>query len=150
MYKRLEGRYEPSVRGWRKYKIRVTEDAVVGAVTGRPAAPRTLLVGRYDTGGRLRYLGRSTTVPQAAGRALAELLTPAGADHPWRGRTFSAGWGTRESLHVTLVRPELVVELGVDVARDGAGRWRHPARWHRARPDLAAADTPPFAPGPGD
>ncbi|WUH07381.1 ATP-dependent DNA ligase (plasmid) [Streptomyces violaceus] len=144
VYKRLEGAYEPSVRGWRKHKARETEDAIVGAFTGSPAAPRTLLLGRYDTGGRLRYVGRSTTLPQAAGRTVADLLSPAGAEHPWTGWTFSAGWGSRESLHVTLVTPELVVEVGVDVARDGAGRWRHPARWHRSRPDLSPADTPPL------
>ncbi|MFI5477021.1 ATP-dependent DNA ligase [Streptomyces cacaoi] len=44
--------------------------------------------------------------------------------------------------------PELVVEVGVDVARDVAGRWRHPARWHRMRLDLSLADTPSFEPGP--
>nr|WP_318199165.1 ATP-dependent DNA ligase [Streptomyces sp. SCL15-4] len=148
VFKRLEGAYEPGVRAWRKYKARHTEDAVVGAVTGSPAAPRTLLLGRYDTGGRLRYVGRSTTLPRAAGRTVAEFLAPAGDDHPWRGRTFSAGWGTRETLHVTLVVPDLVVEVGVDVARDGAGRWRHPARWHRMRPDLSPADVPVFGPGP--
>ncbi|MFD0008173.1 ATP-dependent DNA ligase [Streptomyces sp. NPDC127178] len=38
-------------------------------------------------------------------------------------------------MNVTLVQPELVVE--VDVARDSAGRWRHPALWHRTRPDLS-------------
>jgi ATP-dependent DNA ligase len=135
VYKRLSGAYEPAVRGWRKYKPRQTEDAVVGAVTGSPALPRTLLLGRYDAEGRLRYIGRSTTLPQAAGRAVAPLLVPA-ADHPWTGWTFSAGWGLREQLHVTLVRPELVVEVGVDVARDSAGRWRHPARWHRIRAEM--------------
>ncbi|MEU2740000.1 ATP-dependent DNA ligase [Streptomyces sp. NPDC007095] len=39
-----------------------------------------------------------------------------------------------------LVEPELVVEVGV--ARDASGRWRHPARRHRARPDLSPADVP--------
>jgi hypothetical protein len=130
--------------------VRATEDAVVGAFTGSPAAPRTLLLGRYDTDGRLRYVGRSTALPQTAGRAIAGLLTPAGDDHPhpWTGWTFSAGRGSRESLRVTLVTPQLVVEVGVDVARDSAGRWRHPARWHRPRPDLSPADTPPFGSGP--
>ncbi|MET9039605.1 ATP-dependent DNA ligase [Streptomyces mirabilis] len=41
--------------------------------------------------------------------------------------------------------PELVVEG--DVARDASGRWRHPARLHRPRPDLSPAGiahlTPP-------
>ncbi|MFF2131494.1 hypothetical protein ACFVW1_40300 [Streptomyces olivochromogenes] len=40
-------------------------------------------------------------------------------------------------MNVTLVRPELVVEVGV--ARDTSGRWRHPARLHRARPDQQTA-----------
>ncbi|MEU0228185.1 ATP-dependent DNA ligase [Streptomyces sp. NPDC006284] len=47
-----------------------------------------------------------------------------------------------------LVQPRLVVEVGVDVARDGAGRWRHAARWHRTSPDLFPTDTPRFEPGP--
>ncbi|MFF4550599.1 ATP-dependent DNA ligase [Streptomyces sp. NPDC001435] len=34
------------------------------------------------------------------------------------------------------------MEVGVDVARDASGRWRHPARMHRARPDLSLADVP--------
>ncbi|MFC9282239.1 hypothetical protein [Streptomyces collinus] len=64
---------------------------------------------------------RSTTLPQTAGQKVAG-LTPAGDDHPWTGRTFSAGWSSRETLLVTLVVPELVVEVGVDVARGSAGR----------------------------
>jgi hypothetical protein len=33
--------------------------------------------------------------------------------------------GNSQTLDVTLVEPELVVEVGVDVARDASGRWRH-------------------------
>ncbi|MET7980246.1 hypothetical protein ABZW44_46245 [Streptomyces mirabilis] len=73
-------------------------------------------------------------------------LAPARRGHPWTGWSFSAGWGTRETLNVTLVRPELVVEVGVDVTRDASGRWRHPARWHRAHPDLSPADVPHLTP----
>ncbi|MEU3094787.1 hypothetical protein ABZ690_08195 [Streptomyces sp. NPDC006967] len=120
----------------------------MGGFTGPAAASRTLLLGRFDVDGRLRHVGRSTTLPQASGRTIASLLVPAGDGHPWAGWSFSAGWGSRESLHVTLVVPELVVEVGVDVARDRAGRWRHPARWHRSRPDLSAGDVPVFEPGP--
>lgn len=144
VFKRLRSTYAPGARGWKKYKVRQTEDAIVGAYTGPAAAPRTLLLGRYDTAGRLRYIGRTTTLPQAAGRMLAPLLTAAAAPHPWTGWSFSAGWGTRETLHVTLVAPELVVEVGVDVARDRGGRWRHAARWHRARPDVAPGEVPRF------
>ncbi|WP_437064496.1 hypothetical protein [Streptomyces sp. enrichment culture] len=86
--------------------------------------------------------GRTTTLVQAASSTVAGLLAPARRGHPWMGWSFSARWGSREPLDVTLVEPELVVEVGVDVARDASGRWRHPARLHRARPDLFPADVP--------
>lgn len=58
-------------------------------------------------------------------------------------RGFSAGWGSRETLNVTLVEPELVGEVGVAVARDAAGRWRHSARRHRVRSDLCPTGIAP-------
>ncbi|WP_369166407.1 hypothetical protein AB5J49_00190 [Streptomyces sp. R28] len=42
LFKRLDSVYEPSVRGWRKYKVRETTDAIIGAVTGTLAAPTSL------------------------------------------------------------------------------------------------------------
>ena len=143
VFKRLDSPYRPAVRGWLKYKVRETTEAIVGAVTGPLTAPRTLLLGRYDTAGRLQYTGRTTVLPHADGRTVARLLTPADPGHPWMGWSFSAGWGTHETLKVTLVRPELVVEVGVDIARDAVGRWRHPARWLRVRTDLSSADVGP-------
>ncbi|MEW2259656.1 ATP-dependent DNA ligase [Streptomyces sp. NPDC047869] len=137
LFKRLDSVYEPAVRGWRKYKVRETTEAIVGAVTGTLAAPRTLLLGRFDDRGRRQYIGRTTTLTQRASSTVAGLLAPARRGHPWTGWSFSAGWGSRETLDATLVEPELVVEVGVDVARDATGRWRHPARWHRPRPDLS-------------
>ncbi|MFH9968535.1 ATP-dependent DNA ligase [Streptomyces mirabilis] len=144
VFKRLEDPYRPAMRGWLKYKVRETTEAVVGAVTGSPTAPRSLLLGRYDMGGRLQYTGRTVTLSPAAGGTFTGLLDPAGSEHPWTGWTFSAGWGTSEKLNVTLVQPELVVEVHIDVVRDSAGRWRHPARLHRARPDVSAGDVAPF------
>ncbi|WP_229888896.1 ATP-dependent DNA ligase [Streptomyces mirabilis] len=143
VFKRLDDAYRPSVRGWQKYKVRETSEAIVGAVTG---SPRTLLLGRYDDQGRLQYVGRTTTLARATGAAVGGFLAPAQRGHPWTGWSFSAGWGTRDTLNVTLVRPELVVEVGVDVTRDASGRWRHPARWHRARPDLSPSDVPHVTP----
>ncbi|MET8292191.1 ATP-dependent DNA ligase [Streptomyces sp. NPDC005132] len=142
--KRLDDPYRPAGRGWRKYKVRETTEAIVGAIAGAPSAPRTLLLGRYDDHERLQYIGRTTTLPRTAGVALAGLLTAVRAGHPWTGWSFSAGWG--ETLDVTLVDPDLVVEVGADVARDPAGRWRHPAGWHRPRTDLTPAEVPHAAP----
>ncbi|MEU6680965.1 ATP-dependent DNA ligase [Streptomyces sp. NPDC046925] len=142
VFKSLDAPYRPGARGWQKYKVRDTAEALVGAVTGSPAAPGTLLLGRYDATGRLQYTGRTAPLARAARGALSGLLEPASREHPWTGWSFSAGWGTTKPLQVTLVRPELVVEVDVDVARDAAGRWRHPARLHRPRPDLRPSDVP--------
>ncbi|MFH8498897.1 ATP dependent DNA ligase [Streptomyces coeruleorubidus] len=129
-------------RGLGEQQVRETTEAIVGAITCSLAAPRTLLLGRYDDHGRLQYTGRTTTLAQAAGNTVAGLLASARRGHPWTGWSFSAGWGSREALNVTLVEPELVVEVGVDVARDASGPVRHPARLHRARPDLSPTDVP--------
>ncbi|MEH0450186.1 ATP-dependent DNA ligase [Streptomyces sp. B21-102] len=40
------------------------------------------------------------------------------------------------------MEPEPVAEVGIDVARDAFGRWRHPARRHRTHPDLSPTDVP--------
>ncbi|WDM16637.1 hypothetical protein J3S85_37290 [Streptomyces lavenduligriseus] len=119
VYKRLAGVYEPAVCGWRKYKLHETEDAVVGATHRLPGGSP------HAAGGPVRHR-RAPTVrgaehdAPACGRPGGRRIPCLAADHPWAGRTSSAGWGTRETLHVTLVVPELVVQVGVDVARDGA------------------------------
>ncbi|MFF9049401.1 hypothetical protein [Streptomyces parvulus] len=92
----------------------------------------------------LRYTGRTTPLARAVTRSLEGVLPPAAGGHPWTGRTFSAGWGGRDVLDVTLVGPQLVVEVDVDVAHDAAARWRHPVRLHRTRPDLSAELVPLF------
>ncbi|MFB6991408.1 hypothetical protein ACFC0C_24860 [Streptomyces sp. NPDC056178] len=72
--------------------------------------------------------GGGTPLARTAGAAVASLLAAGRRGHPWTGWSFSAGWGSREKLDVTLMEPQLVVEVGVDVARDASGRWHHPAR----------------------
>ncbi|MFI8193897.1 hypothetical protein ACIF8T_34930 [Streptomyces sp. NPDC085946] len=57
-------------------------EAVVGAVTGSLAAPRTLLLGGYDDEGRFQYVGRTTTLARMAGAALADLLAEERGGHP--------------------------------------------------------------------
>ncbi|MFF6981299.1 hypothetical protein ACFZAV_27210 [Streptomyces sp. NPDC008343] len=95
--------------------MRESQDGIVGAVTGSLAAPRSLLLGRFDTDGPLQYTGRGTTLTQAAGATLAGLLSPAAGGHPWTGWTFSAGWGSKDTVNVTWY-----------VAQDSAGRWSRP------------------------
>jgi ATP-dependent DNA ligase len=137
-------RYRPGVRAWRKYRRYDTTEAVLGAVTGTPGQPRVLILGRLDAAGVLRYTGRTGTLPGHSARVLGEQLAAPVAGHPWTGARFSAGWGSRDTLQVALVEPSLVVEVEADVALDSAGRWRHPVRYLRLRPDLAPGHAPPF------
>jgi hypothetical protein len=125
---------------------RETSEAIVGAITGSLVLPRTLLLGRYDDGGRFQYVVRTTTLARAAGAAIAGLLAAGRRGHPWTGWWFSAARGSQKKLNVTLVEPRLVEEVGVDVARDASGQWRHPACLHGARPGLSPADNPLTSP----
>ncbi|MFJ9587806.1 DNA ligase-like domain-containing protein [Streptomyces acidicola] len=43
-FKRLDEPCSGDVRSWRKYKVRVTTEALIGAVTGPLTAPRGALV----------------------------------------------------------------------------------------------------------
>ncbi|MCL3998782.1 hypothetical protein [Streptomyces lavenduligriseus] len=121
------------MRGWQKYKTRETTEVVVGAVTGPLAAPRTLLLGQYNDEGRLQCVGRTTALARTASTAVVGMLHRARRGHPWTGWSFSSGWGG-ETLDVTLVEPELVAKVGVDVVRDASGRSRYAARLHRPPP----------------
>lgn len=141
VFKRLDQPYLPGARGWRKHRARDTTEALIAAITGTLGQPRSLLFGRYDTGGRLHYVGSSTGLTAAAARSLAAVLTAADEQHPWHGQVLAARWG-RTTAEVTLVRPDLVAEVGADVSPDASGRWRHPVRFHRIRADLTAADAP--------
>ncbi|MEU3465797.1 ATP-dependent DNA ligase [Streptomyces sp. NPDC006733] len=144
VFKRLTQSYRPGERGWQKYRLRATTEAVVGAVSGSLSAPVTVLLGRLDPAGDLQYVGRSAVLSRQAAAALAERLTPPVGRHPWTGMAFSTTWGSKEKLKVEWVEPELVAEVAAEVALDASGRWRHPVRWARLRSDLAPADVPLF------
>ncbi|MFG3229720.1 hypothetical protein ACGF07_33740 [Kitasatospora sp. NPDC048194] len=141
-FKRLGEPYLPGRRAWRKYKVRETTEALVGAITGTVASPTTLLPGRYDQRGHLHYTGHTTVLRPGIAREVAGHLSAGRRPHPWQGRTFTAGWGSRETLEVVLVQPDIVLEIAADVARDAAGRWRHPVRAHRIRTDVGVEDVP--------
>ncbi|MFD7972540.1 hypothetical protein [Streptomyces clavifer] len=70
---------------------------------------------------------------------MGSVLRPAGQEHPWYGRRFSAGWGTTKPLVFQPVHPELVAEIDVDTAVD-QGTYRHPVRYLRLRDDMTTAD----------
>jgi ATP-dependent DNA ligase len=132
-------RYRPGVRGWDKLRTRTTAEAVIGAVTGTFRSPTSLLLGRFDTAGRLRMIGRTTPLHRTAAAELGGVLRAAGTEHPWHGRKFSSGWNSSEPLAFQPVVPEFVAEIAADTAVD-TGRYRHPVRYLRLRGDMAAGD----------
>ncbi|MGW1809084.1 ATP-dependent DNA ligase [Streptomyces sp. NPDC002078] len=139
-------RYLPGVRGWYKIRRRNTTEGIVGAITGTLPRPQSLLLGRYDQGGALQLVARSTLLYPEAARRLAGRLTAARPGHPWEGVRFTTSWGSRTPLDVVLVEPVLVAEIDVDTALD-QGAWRHPVRFIRLREDMAPQDVAAFGEG---
>ncbi|QVJ03079.1 ATP-dependent DNA ligase [Nocardiopsis eucommiae] len=132
--------YRPGSRGWRKWKHRVTTEAIVGGVVGHARAPRALILGRVDSvTGELRVAGRTTDLSPEQSEELAPHMVKTD-DHPWP-RTLAATWGSEGRQHYTQVEPHVVVEVSPDSA-EVAGRWRHVVRYVRVRPDLTPEDVP--------
>ncbi|MEU3317094.1 ATP-dependent DNA ligase [Streptomyces sp. NPDC006662] len=148
--KSMASRYLPGYRGWTKIKRRDTTEAIIGAVTGSPARPQLLLLGRHDTTGQLRPVGRTVPLRPEQAQQVGEHLTAADPGHPWAGVRFAAAWGSREVLDAVLLRPETVAEISADRAVDRGGVYRHPVRFKRLRLDQTADDVPPFGPSPSD
>ncbi|WP_245718811.1 ATP-dependent DNA ligase [Micromonospora rhizosphaerae] len=148
--KRLTGRYEPGRRGWSKFRTRIVTEAIIGGVTSSISRPETVLLGRFDRRGRLRYTGRSHPLTTDQRAALAELLTPprmphpGTVAHPWP-QPLPASWSGQldrpEPLPYLQVEPTVVAEIAADVAFEH-GRWRHRVRYARFRPDLSVYDVP--------
>ncbi|MEV1287848.1 ATP-dependent DNA ligase [Micromonospora sp. NPDC049679] len=148
--KGASGRYLPGRRGWLKYRHRTTTEAIIGGVTGQLGQPETLLLGRYDAQGRLRYTGRSHPLRAAQRRELIPLLLPGAAQttgHPWP-QPLPAAWSGQlphpEPLPYHQVPPVLVAEISVDTAFE-QHRWRHRVHHLRIRMDLGVDDVPPLA-----
>ena len=145
--KDLADPYQPGRTRWRKVKTRTTTEAVIGGVTGTVTAPTGLLLGRYDSTGRLRYVARSTLLTASQSAELGSVLPGVvwrggGAAHPWP-QPMPAGWiglfGNRQPVDYTPLDPAIVVEVLADTATEH-GRHRHTVRFIRLRPDLAAAE----------
>jgi ATP-dependent DNA ligase len=146
--KRRDQPYRAGGRTWRKIWTRRTAEAVVGGVLGSIARPEALIVGRYDTSGRLRVAGRSTPLPRLARAALGRVLPPgASGTHPWPGTIPSSRFGQRpsEPIDYVQVAPTTVVEVDVDTSFE-QDRWRHATRYVRLRADLHPGHVPVLDP----
>jgi ATP-dependent DNA ligase len=142
-------RYRPGTAGWMKVRLRDTADYVVGGITGTMSWPVTLLLGRYDRQGVLRYAGQTHPIAAGQRRDLTAALQAvafqgAGSGHPWPcplPAAWSTGLSGTQPVPYTPVEPTLVAEVEVDTAVDGPfSRLRHGCRHARIRLDLRSRD----------
>lgn len=148
--KALAEPYVPGKRRWVKVKPQRTADCVVAGLRlfANSAAVGSLLLGLWD-GPTLRHVGVASSFTDEQRSALSRDLVPLAVPldgHPWErgfglepsplGRlSGSAGrWDPRTmTLDWTPIRPDRVCEVIYDQL--DAGRFRHPARFLRWRPD---------------
>ncbi|MDQ2909090.1 MAG: ATP-dependent DNA ligase [Candidatus Eremiobacteraeota bacterium] len=121
-----------------KVKAIRSADCVIGGY--RVSAGDTLgslLLGLYDDGGRLDYVGFTSGFAQAQKRELMERLRPLHAPASFDGRTPGgpSRWNRGKSTAWQPLRPELVLEVAYDQVT--GDRFRHGTRPLRWRPDKA-------------
>lgn len=159
--KRIDGPYVPGERVMVKVKHQRTADCVVaGTRPHKHGGVGSLLLGLYDRHGMLHHVGVASGFAAPLRRRLDADLAPyrhrALDGHPWSGWASpepGAGaearmpggpsrWSAGKDLSWDPVRPELVVEVAYEHVQripgsrslDG-GRFRHPARFVRWRPE---------------
>ena len=143
--------YQAGRRAMVKVKREKTADCVVAGFRWLADRPElgSLLLGLYDDGGELRHVGVASSFTKTRRAELLDALSPLVVPivgHPWErgfglghspvGRLAGAAarWIPEEmDLDWVPVRPEIVCEVGYDQVDDG--RFRHPARFLRWRPD---------------
>jgi ATP-dependent DNA ligase len=132
--KDLHAPYRPGQRtGMFKVKRVRTIDAVVaGYRPGKePGTVGSLILGLYDTGGKLHIVGHSSGLRASEKRALVGQLKP--YETGQRGHGDPSRWKSEKDLEWIELRPELVVEVTFDHA--SGGRIRHGTKILRWRED---------------
>jgi ATP-dependent DNA ligase len=134
--KEIDAPYRPGARkGMVKVKRLRTIDAVVAGY--RPGKEEgtvgSLILGLYDTAGKLHVVGHSSGLSAKEKRALVSRL--AAYESGERGRGDPSRWQSERELEWISLRPELVVEITFDHA--SGGRIRHGTkilRWREDKP----------------
>jgi ATP-dependent DNA ligase len=132
--KRLDLPYRPGERAMQKYKLWQTVDCVVGGIYYKRGTQSVeyLLMGLYDDGGKLNYVGRCGIGEN--GDKIAKLLKPLIGGSGFTGNAPGglSRWSGRERKPVPL-EPKLVAEVSADHIENG--RFRHGSRLIRWRDD---------------
>jgi ATP-dependent DNA ligase len=158
MAKPAQGTYVSDKRVQWKVKHKRTADLVVAGyrVHKEGHGVGSLLLGVHDDDGHLQHIGVAAAFTAARREELVGELAPYEAEalegHPWRqwaeaeahetGPTRMPGapsrWSGGKDQSWVPLRPELVVEVAYEGLTNG--RFRHPARFVRWRPDKAPAE----------
>ncbi len=142
MAKRLDASYHSGKRdAMVKVKRQRTADCVVGGFRYLRAERQvgSLLLGLYDTAGRLNHVGFTSTIPRTERPALTARLEALRGGEGFTGRVPGgpSRWSNGQENAWERLRPELVIEVRFDHVSDD--RFRHGTTLLRFRPDKAPA-----------
>jgi len=138
MAKRLGEPYHSGDRaGMVKVKHLKTADCVVGGFRYGEGtkAVGSLLLGLYDSEGRLVYIGHTSSIKRSDREALTQKLESIRTDNPFEVRVPGgpSRWASERTGEWAPVRPKLVCEVEYDYFSQG--RFRHGSKFLRWRPD---------------
>ena len=148
--KALDRPYAEGRREMIKVKHRRTVDCVIGGYRLHKDGGRvgSLLLGLYNPGGELHFIGHCSSFSDAEAAALLEALRPlqpepgdagpAGFGEHARHPGAASRWSSDKELDFVPVRPILVVEVSYDQLT--GDRFRHATRFERWRPDKDPRD----------
>jgi ATP-dependent DNA ligase len=137
--KHANGTYKSGERAMVKVKRQRTADCVVGGFRyeSKGHLVGSLLLGLYNSGGKLDHVGFTSTIADNERAALTELLESLRAPPGFTG-TAPGGpsrWRTERTGEWEPLKPKLVVEVRFDHVTNG--RFRHGTKLMRWRPDKA-------------
>jgi ATP-dependent DNA ligase len=135
----LDGPYVPGERAMLKIKRLRTADCVVGGFRYEHDSRRvgSLLLGLYDTDGKLDHVGFTSTITDAERPELTARLEALAGPPGFTGKAPGgpSRWSNGRSADWTPLKTELVVEVRFDQVT--GDRFRHGTKLVRWRPDKA-------------
>jgi ATP-dependent DNA ligase len=130
---------EPYHPGDREAMIKIkrlrTADCIVGGFRYSGDSIGSLLLGLYDAGGILHFVGHTSAFNQAQRKTLRHMLEPLTGVNPFTGRMPGgpSRWSAKRNMEWVPVAASLVCEVKYD--HFSQGRFRHGTRFLRWRPD---------------
>ena len=140
--KRRDEPYQPGERAMFKRKLQRTADCVVGGFRKAKDGDGvgSLLLGLYDDGGKLDYVGFTSSFSADQRRELLAELEPFAGESAFTGNSPGgvSRWSkSGESREWTALAPTRIAEVAYDQVT--GGRFRHGTTFLRWRPDKAPA-----------